>query len=347
MEKINFCFLNSELQNDWNNYVINSPTSSFVHHCAWKEIVENIYGHKPYYLIASENEKIVGVLPLFLISIPLLGKTLSSGIFGSYGGICADNFDIAKSLMNEAEKLSRSLNAKYLELKNFDNYNLQNDKWDKYLDYYTLVLKLDKDPEVVWNNITKKARQNIRKAQSSNITVVTGNEYLNDFYELMANNMRLLGTPVHSKKFYEAILKIFNGDAELFIARLSDKTISVALTIKFGKYIFGYANAAHPDFLSYKPNFLIYWEIIKSVAGSNIELFDLGRSLINSGTFIFKQNFGAYPAPLYYDYYLNKIKTIPAINQENIKFKLATNIWSHLPLSVTKIVGPHLIKYVT
>ncbi|HSP86575.1 MAG TPA: GNAT family N-acetyltransferase, partial [Ignavibacteriaceae bacterium] len=197
-----------------------------------------------------------------------------------------------------------------------------------------------------WNNITKKARQNIRKAQSSNITVVTGNEYLDDFYELMANNMKLLGTPVHSKSFYQAIIKKFNGDAELFIAKQSGKTISVALTIKFGKYIFGYSNAAHPDYLSYKPNFLIYWEIIKSAVNSSYELFDLGRSLNNSGTFTFKQNFGAYPVQLYYDYYLNKINTIPAINQDNNKLKLATNIWSHLPLGITKMVGPHLIKYV-
>jgi len=346
MEKINFRLLNDELQDEWNKYVISSSSSSFVHHTAWKEIVEKIYGHKPYYLTAFENKKIVGVLPLFLISIPLLGKVLASSIFGSYGGICADNIYVVKSLMNEGENLARSLDVRYLEIKNFENYSLLNDKWDKYFNYYTLVLKLNKDPEVVWNNITKKARQNIRKAQNSNVKIVRGKEYIDEFYNLIAKNMRLLGTPVHSKKFYEAILKKFNGDAELFIAKLSDKTISVALTIKFGDFIFGYANAAHPDYLTYKPNFLIYWEIIKSVADSNIKFFDLGRSLLNSGTYSFKQNFGAYAVPLYYDYFLNRIKSIPAINQENKKLKLATTIWSHLPLSVTKIIGPHLIKYV-
>ncbi len=346
MDKINFKLLNDELLNEWNQYVLNSPGASYVHHSAWKETVENTYRHKPYYLMAYCDNKVVGTLPLFLVSIPLIGKILASGIFGTYGGICANDENVAASLINEAENLARSLEVKYLELKNFENYNLRNDKWDKYLDYYTMVLKLNKDPDIVWNNITKKARQNIRKAQNSNVKIVNGNNYLDEFYNLIANNMRLLGTPVHSKKFYEEILKKFNGDAELFIAKLSNKTISVALTIKFGNYIFGYANAAHPDYLTYKPNFLIYWEIIKSVADSNIEFFDLGRSLLNSGTFIFKQNFGAYPVTLYYDYYLNKIKTIPNINQENKKLKIATNIWSHLPVSVTTLLGPHIIKYV-
>ena len=288
----------------------------------------------------------MGVLPLFLISVPFLGKVLASGAFGSYGGVCSDNSDIAKSLFTEAKDLAYSLNVKYLEIKNFENYDLENEKWDKYLNYCTFVLKLDKNPDVVWNNITKKARQNIRRALNSNITIVNGNEYLDEFYNLIAHNMRMLGTPVHSKKFYKSILKKFKGDAGLYIVKVKDRTASVALTINFGKYIFGYANAAHPDYLSYKPNFLIYWEIIKSAEGSDLEYFDLGRSLINSGTYNFKQNFGAHPVPLYYDYYLNKITSIPSVNQENPKLKFATNTWSHLPLGVTKMIGPHLIKYV-
>src|SRR4030067_787376 len=196
-EKVYFHFLNDELQDDWNKYVINSSSASFIHHTAWKEIVENIYGHKPYYLMAFVDKKVAGVLPLFLISIPLLGKVLASGVFGSYGGICADNIDVVQSLMKEGENLANSLEVKYIEIKNFNNFNLQNEKWGKYLNYYTLIIKLNKDPEVVWNNITKKARQNIRKALNSNVTVISGNEYIDDFYNLMAYNMKLLGTPVH------------------------------------------------------------------------------------------------------------------------------------------------------
>ncbi len=345
MEKIKFKLLNDELKKEWDSYILDAAGSSYVHHSAWKETIEKSYKHKPFYLMAFCDNRIVGALPMFLVSIPLIGKVLASGIYGTYGGICADNTDVATSLMNEAENLSQSLQVNYLEIKNFENFNLKNKKWDKYLSYYTMVLKLDKNPDVVWNNITKKARQNIRKAINSDIKVVNGHQYFDVFYDLIAYKMKLLGTPVHSKKFYKSILDNFKG-AELYIAQLSGKAVSVALTVKQGNIIFGLANAADQNYLQYKPNFLIYLEIIKSVASSNIEYFDLGRSLLNSGTYTFKENFGAYPVPLYYDYYLNKIKTIPTINKENKKLQIATNIWSHLPLGVTKMIGPHLIKYV-
>jgi len=346
MDKINFYLLNDELQNEWDQYVFNSVGSSYVHHSAWRETIENVYGHKSYYIMAFCKNKVVGVLPLFLISIPLMGKLLASGLYSSYGGICADNVDVAGSLMNEAENLANSLDVKYLEVKNYDNYNLMRNKGDKYLNYYTMVLKLDKNPENVWNSITKKARQNIRKATNSGIKIVSGNEYFDEFYKLISVNMKQLGTPVHSRKFYKSILDKFDGDAELYIAKLSNETVSVALTIKYGKFVFGYANAAHSNYLTYKPNFLIYWEIIKSMANSGVEYFDLGRSLIDSGTYNFKLNFGAYPVQLYYDYYLNKITDVPNINQENKSLKIAANVWSHLPLSLTKLIGPHLIKYI-
>ena len=345
-ERIYFRLLNDELKVEWNKYVTSSSSACYIHHIAWKETIENTYGHKPYYLMAFENEKVVGVLPMFLISIPLLGKILASGVFGSYGGICADNSDIANFLMTEAADLSRSLNVKYLEIKNFNNFSQENKGWEKYYNYYTFIIKLDKNPDLVLNKLTKKARQNIRKAVRSNIKIVKGSRYLEAFYDLIANNMKRLGTPVHSKKFYKSILKKFNGDAELYIAKFEDRTVSVALTIKYNSNIFGYANAAHPDYLSYKANFLIYWEIIKSAGGSELKYFDLGRSINNSGTFNFKQNFGASPLPLYYDYYMNKVKNIPVINSESKILSPAAQLWSHLPLGVTKKLGPHLIKYV-
>lgn len=76
------------------------------------------------------------------------------------------------------------------------------------------------------------------------------------------------------------------------------------------------------------------------------KLFDFGRSRKDAGTYHFKINQGFEPMQLYYQYYLHKAKRIPEISPSNKSFNLAKKIWSHLPLCITKFLGPKVFKYV-
>ena len=53
---------------------------------------------------------------------------------------------------------------------------------------------------------------------------------------------------------------------------------------------------------------------------------------------------GFNPQPLYYQYYLHRIKEIPNINPSNPKFDLPKSIWQRLPLPITKWLGPKLVR---
>jgi hypothetical protein len=50
--------------------------------------------------------------------------------------------------------------------------------------------------------------------------------------------------------------------------------------------------------------------------------------------------------PLPYQYYLNKLDDIPNISPTNPKFQKRVEMWKKLPLWVTKIIGPHIVKYI-
>ncbi len=49
----------------WDEYVLSHPDSSPFHLWAWKESIEQAYGHKAFYYCAEDNGQIVGILPLF------------------------------------------------------------------------------------------------------------------------------------------------------------------------------------------------------------------------------------------------------------------------------------------
>ena len=39
----------------WDSYVLSHPDSTHCHLSGWKEVIENTYGHKTYYLIAERS----------------------------------------------------------------------------------------------------------------------------------------------------------------------------------------------------------------------------------------------------------------------------------------------------
>jgi hypothetical protein len=55
---------------------------------------------------------------------------------------------------------------------------------------------------------------------------------------------------------------------------------------------------------------------------------------------------GFEPRTLHYQYVLLGLSEVPKINPSNPKFELPRRIWSRLPLALTKIVGPQVLKYI-
>ena len=76
----------------------------------------------------------------------------------------------------------------------------------------------------------ERSRAQVRKAEKSNLTVVTGGrELLNDFYDVLAQNMRDLGSPVHGKGFYDELLATFENESRLLVVRLGQQAIAASL----------------------------------------------------------------------------------------------------------------------
>ena len=68
----------------------------------------------------------------------------------------------------------------------------------------TMLLPLERG---MWERLDRKVRNQIRKAQKSDLTVERGGvELLAEFYAVFARNMRDLGTPVYSPRLFEEVL---------------------------------------------------------------------------------------------------------------------------------------------
>ena len=65
----------------WDRFVADTHSAGFFHQTGWLRVVEKTYGHTQLYLMALAREKIVGVLPLFYISIPFGGCYIASDLY--------------------------------------------------------------------------------------------------------------------------------------------------------------------------------------------------------------------------------------------------------------------------
>src|ERR1700694_1104446 len=104
----------------WDAYVDFAAPESLYHRWVWRDVIEETFGHQPYYLTAVEDGAIRGILPLVSIRSRLFGNSLISIPFFSYGGVVADTEPARESLLAGAAELGRKLGARHIELRQGD-----------------------------------------------------------------------------------------------------------------------------------------------------------------------------------------------------------------------------------
>jgi hypothetical protein len=87
----------------------------------------------------------------------------------------------------------------------------------------------------------------------------------------------------------------------------------------------------------------MYWRLVERAIERRSETFDFGRSTVDSGTYEFKKKWGAMPQPVEWKYYVRRGDQAD-LRLENPKFSLAVRAWRRLPVKLTKVIGPYIVR---
>ena len=330
-------------QADWDEYVNSHPNGSIYHSLQIKNVIQNTFHHDFYYIMARDiNGKISGILPLVHLKSKFFGELYSSVPFFNYGGILADNNKIRNQLSNYAEKNLAYSNAEFIEYRDCYPYPEMPCRKDK----VSMVLDLPDDELVLWNSLGSKLRAQIKKGQEYEHHVRIGKlELVDDFYHVFARNMRDLGTPVYSKELFINMLKTIDK-SNIIVLYFDNNPVATG-------FLLGWKNTLEIPWAStireanqFNCNMTMYWNILKFAIKEKYNFFDFGRSSKNGPTYKFKKQWGAKEYQLYWHYSLLKINELPKITTNNPKFKIAILIWKNLPVWITKIIGPFIVKYI-
>jgi FemAB-related protein (PEP-CTERM system-associated) len=312
-------------------------------HPGWLLTLQRGLGHVPYCLEAREGEKIGGLLPLVYVRSLLFGRFLSSLPYLNSGGVMADGPAIATLLIDRAVQLADELNVRYLELRHeqpVEHPALTGQMTDK----VHMRLPLPANSQELWNHLPSKVRNQVRKGQKVNLTVEWGGHpLLPAFYDVFSENMRDLGTPVYGKKLFTSILDQFPDRAELAVVRHGPVAVAVALLLH------GWGLSEVPSASSLRhyrasnANMLLYWHLLERTVKRGNGIFDFGRSTKDSTTHRFKKQWGARPEPAVWQYYVRR-GSIGDLRPDNPRYRRLIRLWQHLPISVTRRLGPWIMS---
>jgi serine/alanine adding enzyme len=324
-------------------YVASADDASLYHLHRWHSIIEDCFGHKCRYLLCrGEGGAIRGILPLTHMKSMMFGNFLVSMPYFNYGGVCAGDEPSRRLLVAEAVRIAESVGASHIELR-------QERPLDGGLPAKTnkvsMRLRLPGSRNELWRSLPSKLRSQVRRPEKEGMTVrISDTEGLEDFYNVFSINMRDLGTPVYPKRFFRMILERFPRNT--WIATVLHGRTPVASGFLMGfkeKLEIPWASSIR-QYNRLGPNMLLYWSSLAFACDRGFRVFDFGRSTEGGSTHRFKEQWGAVPHTLHWHYWLAQEAGMPAINPDNPRYRLAIELWKRLPVPLTRILGPRLVR---
>src|SRR2546425_2697814 len=285
-----------DVRMEWDNFVVAQPEVTLFHLTTWKRAIEREFGFEARYLLAQENGRIRGVLPLFRSSNWVQGQTLISTPFAVYGGICSSDPTASVALREAACRMATEDGVDYLELR--EPYRPFGDGFLTKELYVTFEQPLTKDTEQLMRGFPKDTRYMIRKAQKSGLRAVTESAQLDSFYEIYAQSVRNLGTPVFSKRFFRILLEEFGDTAEVMIIWHQSKAMAGVLSFRFRDTIQPYYGGSLLEGRQFAANNFMYWEVLRAACERGLRTFDFGRSKLGTGSYFFKTQWNMRKRPL-------------------------------------------------
>jgi FemAB-related protein (PEP-CTERM system-associated) len=332
----------------WDQFVRRAPEATFCHQSGWIRVIEETWRHESHCLFAERDGDVAGVLPLVHVKSRWFGSMLVSTPNAAYGGAVADEAATSRALIEAAQRLARDMEVDYLELRDRgvtevdwgqEEFHLQNL-------YVAFECPITTEEDSLMKSFPRDIRRMIRQGPRHGLSAELGREeLLDDFYEVYASSVRNLGTPVFPKKLFAEFLRIFANECDILIVRQAGSVAGGVMSFYFRDVVLPYYGGAYAQFYRTGINNFMYWELMRSAAARGYRTFDFGRSKRGTGSYEFKRGWGMREQALPYKYFLVRRTEMPNLNPTNPRFRLMIEAWKRLPLSVTKVIGPWIVRH--
>jgi serine/alanine adding enzyme len=325
----------------WNAFVERADGGSFCHLAGWRDILSDVLGVECLYRVVIDGDgEWQGVLPLVRVRSWLFGHYLVSLPFLNDGGPIGSP-DARRRLVEEAVTEARRSRADLLELRTRDAAGLDLPVSSRKI---TVLLPLPPTPDALFTSFPSKLRSQIRRPMKDGLTTRFGPDQREPFYEVFAQTMRDLGTPVLPRALFERIAAAFPDLVVFGVVYRGDQPLAGGCGFAWrDEFEMTWAGALRES-RTLAANMLLYWAFMEQMIARAVRVFNFGRCSPGGGTHHFKRQWGGNDVPLPWCQYAPGAVRAPP-SPDDAAFAWGPRLWRRLPLSIANRLGPRLVRY--
>jgi FemAB-related protein (PEP-CTERM system-associated) len=335
----------------WDQYAVQHPQATPYHRFAWLQSIEAAYEHKSVSLLALQDEQVVGIMPCIEMKTPFRQLSFCALPYCDIGGALSDSEFIKEQLFAKALAVLHQAGGSKFDYR--DNAPAQNEA-NMAGQKVRMLLPLPGTSEQLMAEFKSKLRSQIRKSEKNGLTCIIANNkiQIDDFYHIFSLNMRKLGSPVHSKKWFAALFNYYGDNIVLSVVYSDSVAIGAGITLRNGTKMTIPWGSTVAQYNKLAPNMMLYWSLLEHACDTGCSEFDFGRSTYGEGTYKFKRQWGAQPHQLRWrDLANSELENEHNTESTNVKpgilRPLVEQAWSRLPISVTTTLGPLIRKHIS
>ena len=319
------------------------------HRPKWLNAVQAGTGQSAHCFIAETDGEIAGILPCHIIHSPLFGRALVSSGFAVGGGILSSSSNVTKRMAIAAWEFAERMSCPTLELRGgtLPSGDWPENQWTVKRDAhanFARALMADEEAELL--AIPRKQRAEVRKGRENGMSVQTGTLARDRawHYDVYAQSVRNLGTPVFPRSLMKSVLDAFGDDADILTVLHEGRPVASVLSLYHKGTVMPYWGGGIYEARKLRANDMMYFALMNHARERGCTHFDFGRSKTESGAYFFKKNWGFEPEPMAYAVRTADGQPPRDVNPNSPKYKAQIALWQKLPLSVANAIGPWIAK---
>lgn len=325
----------------WDEFVARAEDSSFCHLAGWRDILSDALGVECLYRVATDDGgEWQGILPLVRVKSLIFGHYLVSLPFLNYGGPLGSP-EARRQLVQDAVTGASRSRVDLLELRTRNGGDLDLPVSSRKV---TVLRPLPSSSEELFQSFPSKLRSQIRRPMKEGLTVRFGLDQCEPFYEVFAETMRDLGTPVLPRAFFERAAATFPEIVTFGVVYRGDQPLAGGCGFVWrAEFEMTWAGALRES-RTLAANMLLYWSFMEQMVARGVRVFNFGRCTPGGGTHRFKQQWGGADVPLPWRQYARRgVQATPS--PDDSAFSWGPRLWRRLPLSIANLLGPRVVRF--
>lgn len=325
----------------WQDFVDRQTQAGGMHHAAWYSILAEASKVKQQFLIARNDNRVCGVLPMYLSSSLFAGRHLTT----LEDGPLAEDSGAAAALFETAMRLRDQTDAQYLLFRS-GGQTPAGVTANAVRKTVRRIVQTDASPDVLFSRLSSYVRRDVRRAEKRGYRIELDErlDHLDTaFYDEYATHMRHLGTPVFGRATLTAIKRHLGPQRlRLYLAMKGGEVVGGLLCIVAPSRWLSLFGVIRQHLLTDYVSYLMYWHAIAEAARSGIAIFDLGRNTPGGGVHEFKTKWPGVDREADHLYFVRQGAKVPDFSDLYQGRSLKQRVWMRLPLAATNTLGPML-----